>query len=89
MNVHADPNRDTADYIAEAERYFEQADALCQSHGGGSLAKADDGSLAMAQVQATIGVGQAVLALAQQLYDDGGGDLPISGSIPLTPRAEP
>jgi hypothetical protein len=62
----------TNHHIAAAMEYFRDAQELCHDH-----AEAEP------QVQATIGLGHAVLALAQQLYDDGGGDLPISPKDPV------
>jgi hypothetical protein len=53
----------TSDRVASALNRFDDADDLCRD-------LSDDGALAMAQVQATIGVGHAVLALARHFNSD-------------------
>jgi hypothetical protein len=52
--------------VATASAYLAEADQLCVDFR--------DGALAMAQVQATIGVGHALLALVGCFYE---GDVPL------------
>jgi hypothetical protein len=73
---------DHPNHVTEARNWLKAAeDAAIHLDGGGEV------EALVSQRNALIGIGHAILALAQQLYDDGGGSLPISGTI--TPERGP
>jgi hypothetical protein len=65
-------------HVTEARDWLKAAEgAAIHLDGGGDI------EALVSQRNALIGVGHAILALAQQLYEDGGGDLPISPKGPV------
>jgi hypothetical protein len=63
-------------HVAQASAYLIAASELAQQGYEWNKDKS-----VHAQILATMAVAESVLALARQLYDQGGGDVPLVGTI--------
>jgi hypothetical protein len=67
MNVQTNHVTEARDWLKAAE------DTASHLDGGGEI------EALVSQRNALIGIGHAILALVQQLYDANGGDVPLTG----------